>query len=469
MVSMMLLMCALSASAGPWPGWIAPEHPLSPWILHARLGDGPDGPSILPGEASPELRGRVPEGVYGYLSGTGIGSRARDAGGAGLLGLALTTAAEAVDSDGTQTRAGLALEACLEPVPGLRLHERLSVWASSDEEAPSGFTPFHEGVEQGRHLYVDWGYAAWEGGAFGASFGRIPRVWGPGRFTSLLLSNNSPPLDMLEVFWRPSRRFSFTGFTASVESDSATYLTAHRIDAAPFEWLEVGLSETILFRSAGLELAYMNPIVPWYPVQWNERDDDNAMMGIDATISPGGASALYCELLLDDIQYQTEWGRPNKIGWTLGATAQALGSAATLEYTRIDRYVYSQKLPRNYYLHHGDIIGSPLGPDCDRITLGLSSAAAWPVMIDLRLDHARHGEGTVYEGYPDSVQAGGPFPSGVVEHSTGARAGVSLYLGTGYEAHGFVSHRWVRNAGHVRGAAGDSTVFGLELLGRFGL
>lgn len=448
-------------------GWVPPEHPLSEWILHGATAGGPLRPSVFPGSVATESGSMLPSGLLAKLEALSRPGGSTRIPGLGLFGASLLTAAELEDSSCTETRAGMSIDAFLEPAGGFHIRERLSVWASSDEDIPSGFTPVHEGVEQGRHLYVDWGYAAWNRGGFEAAFGRIPQVWGPGRYTSLLLSNNSPPLDMIRFRWQPAPWFAFTGLTSSVESDSASYLTAHRLDIIPSDWLALGFSEAIFFVSDGLDLAYMNPLIPWYPVQWNERDDDNAMLCLDATVRPLRGLAAYGELLIDDLQYQTEWGRPSRLGWTAGIEGYAGSTAITCEYTRIDRFVYSQKLSQNFYLHHGEIIGSGLGPDCDRAVLGISTAALWPCTVGLRADHTRHGEGTVCEGFPDSLLSDESFPSGTVEHSTGAVFDASLYAGGWLEAHASVGRRWFRNLAHESGAEAAGTEARIELVARF--
>jgi hypothetical protein len=465
---MHLLLClaAVSEPAGPW---LPPSDPLSPWLRSVEEAGG----ALVPGEypfAVPEgADPPLPGGMLGRIGSISSPERSILLPGGGSMGLSLVLAGELDDSTGLESRTGIAVEAVAAPGGGFTLRERLSVWMSSDERQPGGFPQFHEGVEKGRHLYVDWGWAAWESGGLEISLGRIPLLWGPGRFTSLLVSDNSPPLDMLKIDWEIAGPVSFSGFTATVQSESASYLTAHRLDVVPAPWLRAGISEAVFFVSEGLDLAYMNPLIPWYPVQWNERGDDNAFLVFDATVLPVGGAALYGELLMDDLQYETQWDRPNKFAWTVGASASAGASRATLEYTRIDRYVYSQKWPRNYYLHGGRIIGSGLGPDCDRVTLELSCAALWPVTAGITADHERHGEGTVYEGYPDSVETGGPFPSGIVEHSTRLGLDVSWYPTGWLEAHCGAGRTWTRNSDHVQGAGDAITEARLELLARFGL
>lgn len=416
-----------------------------------------EGVSNQPGFRGPaefiEARG-IPTGEplhFGTLTVAGLGT---------LAGQVL------IADDDVVTRIGGTGRVHVDIMPNLFLDERLSLWAGSDEQPPDFFSPFHDGPEPGRHLYVDWGYMQWDPSPISLTIGRVPQRWGPGRFTQLLISNNSPPMDMLRFQCDLGGVFTFTGITSSVESDSAIYLTAHRIDVKPFDGLRIGLSESILFRSDGIDLAYMNPFIPWYPVQWNERDDDNAFLSLDAAWRPFSGFETYGELLIDDIQYENVGDRPDKLGWTIGLSGSlpAAGLGAVLEYTRIDRYVYSQRKPSNFYLHHGDIIGSGLGPDADRVTLSLGSSSAWPLAAVATVDHTRHGEGTVQEGWPDSAQTGGTFPSGVVEYSTGAELLLSWYPIHWLEAHGRVRNVWTRNEGHQHGESSSSLTSSLELL-----
>jgi len=445
-------VCIVAAGAG---AGLPLSDPLWDWMRPAATATGaPLGGVVplcgLPG-AEDGWRGPVERADW-------LGSEGRHRLGDGWIGLDGLVALEGARDGGTQVRAGTALRLQAEIVENLTVHERLSVWSGSDERPPHYFSTYHLGQEEGRHLYADWGWAAWTPGRLNLSLGRIPQTWGPGRHTSLLLSDNSPALDMLLFSAAPAHWLTFTGLTGTVASDSATYLSMHRLDIRPAASLRIGLSEAILYCSDGLELAYMNPFIPYYPVQWNERDDDNAFLCFDAEWCPARGMSAWGELLVDDFQYQTEYDRPNKMAWTLGAEAATSGGAwANLEYTRIDRYVYSQRRRCNYYLHDGRIIGSGLGPDADRVTAGAGYAGLWPLALEASLGHARRGEGTVYDGWPDSVSSGGPFPSGTVEYSTTAALELSAYPAAILEVHGGLSHVWVRNDGHQPGEEGERT------------
>lgn len=359
----------------------------------------------------------------------------------------------------------------LEPLNWLSIRERSSIWTGSDGNPPRGFSPYHYGLEHGRHLYVDWGYATASTGPLDVSLGRIPLRWGPGRFSRLLVSGAAPSLDMVKVNLELGRNVAFTGFTSTVNSDSSTWLSAHRLDIKPLHNLRIGLSESVLYSADCVDLAYANLFIPWYPVQWNEREDDNAFLSVDATWQPFRGLALYGEFLIDDIQYENVNDVPNKLGYTFGAdcflTGRGLG--AVLEYTAVQRYVYSQRKEVNYYLHDDRIIGCQLGPDADMTTASLSWCGLRGVTAELTGSYTRNGKASVYEGWPDSVSTGGPFPSGIVENTSMLSLDVAWYRGKNMEirAGGYLTK--TVNAGHVTGAEQSDRGVSMEVFRSFDL
>ncbi len=367
------------------------------------------------------------------------------------------------------SRAGGTAALYMSPMDWLTFHERVSVWTGSDGNPPPGFSPFHYGLEHGRHLYVDWGYATGVTGPLSASLGRIPIRWGPGRFSQLLISGKAPAMDMLHISLDLGSSVRFTGFTSTIDSDSSTWLSAHRLDIKALDNLRIGLSESVLYSADGIDLAYANLIIPWYPVQWNEREDDNAFLCFDATWQPFSGLALYSEFLIDDIQYENVNEVPNKLGWTFGADGfhRASGLGAVLEYTAVQRYVYSQRKEANYYLHDGRIIGCQLGPDADMATASLSWCGMPGITAELTGSYLRNGEADVYEGWPDSVSTGGPFPSGVVEETTSLSLDLAWYRGSLLEirAGGYLSS--TENAGHQTGESTDDRGVYLQATANF--
>lgn len=390
----------------------------------------------------------------------------------GMARYRFTVAGEIVETEQEFiSRAGGTAAFFIKPLEWLSFYERTSVWTGSDGSPPTGFSQFHYGLEHGRHLYVDWGYANAFTGPLSVSIGRIPLRWGPGRFSQLLVSGKAPAMDMIKVDLELSSSVSFTGFTSTVNSDSSTWLSAHRLDIKPFNSLRLGFSESVLYSADGIDLAYANLFIPWYPVQWNEREDDNAFLCFDATWQPFRGLALYSEFLIDDIQYENINDVPNKLGYTFGADCflpeASLG--AVLEYTAVQRYVYSQRKEVNYYLHDSRIIGCQLGPDADMATASLSWCGLSGVTAELTGSYTRNGEADVYEGWPDSVSVGGPFPSGIVEKTSRLSLDLAWYRNDLMEvrAGGYISR--TLDSGHIEGNEITDQGISLEAIRRFDL
>ena len=361
------------------------------------------------------------------------------------------------------SRAGGTAAFSISPLDWLRIDERVSVWTGSDGNPPSGFSQFHYGLEHGRHLYVDLGNVTASTGPLEVRLGRIPLRWGPGRYSQLLISGKAPAMDMIKVDLDLGSYVSFTGFTSTINSDSSTWLSAHRLDIKPAENLRIGLSESVLYSADGIDLAYANLFIPWYPVQWNEREDDNAFLCFDATWQPFSGLALYSEFLIDDIQYENINDVPNKLGYTFGADCflPETGLGGVIEYTAVQRYVYSQRKEVNYYLHDSRIIGCQLGPDADMITASIAWCGVPGITAELTGSYTRNGEADVYEGWPDSVSVGGPFPSGIVEKTSDISLDLAWYHGETLELRtgGYLSR--TEDAGHAAGV--EETDHGLYL------
>jgi hypothetical protein len=107
-----------------------------------------------------------------------------------------------------------------------------------------------------------------------------------------------------------------------------------------------------------------------------------------------------------------------------------------LGYTRLDRWVFTQRLAKNAYVAgSGDpaagepFLGSPLGPDADRLQaeVAWSPDARWTLW--LRETHTRRGDGnrdlTPWKsGTPYRLR----FPSGVVRREDGSEIEVRARL-----------------------------------------
>ncbi len=321
-------------------------------------------------------------------------------------------------------------------------------------------------------------------GGLSLTLGRQRVFWGP-QPVNLSISETAEPLDLFSARYKKGRlRFSFL-FARLDESrpDSVDilrladetfndnrYLVGHRLDIMFHKRFRLGLFETIIYGGEGRppELYYLNPLQFFHTAQLNENEDDNTMLGLDFSYIPVNEVLLYGQLLVDDFQIDNRSQgdqEPNEIGYMAGLFKSGRTSSFSpdikLEYVRITNRTYHQKQPRNRYLNRNLLIGHPLGPDADSLSL---VARFWPTPLqsaEIELAWCRHGQGSIYAPWDDPwEQVDGdysePFPTGTVERSiyTAVRFNGYLPISDYFENHLFLSvnagYGWIHNKNNVQ-------------------
>lgn len=277
------------------------------------------------------------------------------------------------------------------------------------------------------------------------TFGRQKVFWGP-QPVNLMLSETAEPLDHFSAGYKKGRlqfNFLFTRLDGS-RPDSVDYLrfpgysfkdnrylAMHRLDIMPHENVRIGFFESSLFGGEGRppELYYLNPLQFFHTAQLNENMDDNTILGLDFTILPIRGYSIYGQLLVDDFQIDRKTQgdqEPDEIGIMGGLfKAGRTGSFSPdfkIEYTRITNRTYHQFLPRNRYLYRNKLLGHPLGPDSDSLSMLMRF---WPdshQYAEIELAWRRHGEGSILKPWDMPwLETEGDynesFPTGIVEKS----------------------------------------------------
>lgn len=155
-------------------------------------------------------------------------------------------------------------------------------------------------------------------------------------------------------------------------------MAGHRIDWQPTNRLEFAVSEIVLYGgdARGIEWQYLNPILPYYATQHNADWDDNVMFVFDLETIPVNGVRLYSSALIDDFQYSEDADGENAWGVILGCHLSGLKSDRTdcrIQYTKLNRWVYTHRVTENQYTHFGSIIGHRLGNDSDELYFELSN------------------------------------------------------------------------------------------------
>lgn len=342
----------------------------------------------------------------------------------------------------------------------------------------------HRGIRWEERLTgnVDDAYLKGIWGSWELFWGRNFTKWGRSDHDGLLLSGFAPPLDYARIAWRRSR-FHFQYFVAVLDDQFGPggiqinrYLAGHRVDFRPWRWLELAVSEVVVFGGAeqSLEWYYLNPFLPYYWEQQNEERDDNPLWSMEFSIYPYGGWELYGELLIDDFQIDFS-SEPHQIGGLAGLHITApfgfSRSYHTVEYSRVNTSVYGQNEEENRYYYrrdrNGQVIplGSRYGPDVDRFSYTMMYRVADWLDLGASVRRLRHGQWDIETPQPGPVPYGIPFPSGIVDR----RWDVSLEIDGQYRNNVFAhievgwSHR--KNEQHIPDRHSDVLFINASLSG----
>jgi hypothetical protein len=323
---------------------------------------------------------------------------------------------------------------------------------------------------RGGKLLTDWSYFRFKMPWFTATLGRSQKWWGPGRFGTLLLSDNAPTFDALDLAFS-YKRVGFHAFAGVLSTEQERYLSGHRLTIAVPGRVDLGFSEVVVYQAPNLLPAYVNPLLPYYAVAWNERGDDNILWAMDAAWRPGYGMKWYGELLMDDVIY--EQGRtpaPQKVGF-LGGLAWAdpvrlKDTDLKVEYAGNLKWVYTHRRYDNRYVGSDTVrvLGHWLGPDAEALSVILEHRFHPRLNLGCGYELVNHGEGKV--GVPhDPLRDGSrtEFLSGVVEHQKAGRLFLSWQPLFWMTINGEGRFGKVRNFSHVPGASQDISSGSLSL------
>ncbi|MCI0513248.1 capsule assembly Wzi family protein [candidate division KSB1 bacterium] len=278
-------------------------------------------------------------------------------------------------------------------------------------------------VTSGKNAFSDRAvaYLNWKLPWFSLKFGRDRVQWGPGYHGGLIISQQNPRFDMLLLQTR-FKRFNFQYLHGFLNSHfSHKYLAAHRVEWQVTPWLYLSGSESVIYGNRGVEMQYLNPLMPYHVAEHHLGDQDNNMIGFDFSIYPVKNQKWYGELLLDDFSTSENWFTyiGNKFGLLVGAYWVApLGIQNLdfrLEYTRLEPFVYTHYDSVNTYMNYDQSIGYWTGPNSDNLFLEFNYWLYKDIHGRFSWEQIRHGKGDIYT-FPTNADGNRKhFLSGTVE------------------------------------------------------
>ncbi len=268
------------------------------------------------------------------------------------------------------------------------------------------------------------------------SFGRLTRNWGlPSQF-GFLLSNHSFSYDHLSVELH-TRHFNYSFFTSRLDNVIARvqdapdtsiaankYITAHRLDVAIGEKLQIGISESVIYGGPNrdFEFAYLNPVGFYFESQLNLDLEANGFWSIDAFYKPTNRATFYGQFLFDDIIINDEPDKdfrsqfPDRVGYSVNsmfADLLASGTLLDLNYTRVSNWTYQSARTWENYLYKGKSLGFPFN-GFESFRFSLSHFGVPPFIFGLNYQFSRKGKQNLDDVFFPIQRK---FPAGVVEKS----------------------------------------------------
>ncbi|MDH7514313.1 MAG: hypothetical protein QHI48_00355 [Bacteroidota bacterium] len=262
--------------------------------------------------------------------------------------------------------------------------------------------------------FADWGNAffdlseghlshGWSWGALSLSRERI--MVGNSPWSKTIISDRARVFDAFrfDVFTSDFRFTYIHGFLMGekelVENARphypGKYLVYHRAEMDLFQFLRVGLFESVIYSQRSLDPAYLLPVNFFKSVEHATGDRDNPMLGIEMQSLCLKGTEFYGSWLIDDIDFgkigNGWWG--NKFIWQIGVLNDDLftDTRIGMEYTRIEPYVYSHIFRNNDYTMNGVALGLDLPPNSDRIRCSISWKPSTKFESTVCLSMDRHG------------------------------------------------------------------------------
>lgn len=154
------------------------------------------------------------------------------------------------------------------------------------------------------------------------------------------------------------------------------FTSMHYLSWAVSKRVNIGVFEAIVWQDndpkypRGFDLAYVNPVIFYRPVEFSLGSPDNALLGLALNVKVGKSSTmLYSQLILDEfllanVRVGNGW-YGNKQGLQLGVVAhdafckKGLMLRGEVDYVR--PFLYSHIDPRQNYAHYGQALAHPYG------------------------------------------------------------------------------------------------------------
>jgi hypothetical protein len=216
-------------------------------------------------------------------------------------------------------------------------------------------------------------YLLWDVSWAQFKVGRDHLHMGPGYFSSLMFTKNTPPYYLVNM------RIPFSDWlyvdnyiVKMVDSDHSIekYAHVHRFEFKPTKSLSIAFQDMVLYSGRSVDYQYALPLTPLLFVEDNTGGRDNDALGIDVMYSGLPYVSLWGELFIDDLLSPTSFFDDfweNR--WAALAGVQVVSPWETfdgdvvIEASRVEPWTYLGRSSTTSFRHFNVPSASKLGPD----------------------------------------------------------------------------------------------------------
>lgn len=243
----------------------------------------------------------------------------------------------------------------------------------------------------GDRLHYDLnGHISWDPGRFfNLTLGRGKNSFGEG-YRSLFLSTEAqgyPYLRITTTVWKFKyvNLFSMMNDLRNINGDPLNarrkFSAMHYLSWNATDRINVAIFEAIMFDPGnddyprGFDVNYLNPIIFYRPVEFNQGSPDNALLGGSINVKVGRSTMIYSQFMLDEflwyhVRNGTGWFG-NKQAVQLGAVSRNAfnidGLSLRGEWNYIRPFMYTHINNIQNYAHFGQPLAHPYGSNVNEV------------------------------------------------------------------------------------------------------
>ena len=258
--------------------------------------------------------------------------------------------------------------------------------------------------------------------------GKFNRHWGNGS-RSLHISDKAPSYPQIGFKYNFNSKLSylyFHGFLNSGIPDTTRSIfynnnysqrfinvprniAAHRVEWQLNNTFLISLNETVIYAARTLDIYYLIPILPFYPIENYLGDTDNIQMGFELLYNINDFQGSYIAFFMDE--FTPEWLLKSKnhnwFGLQLGYYFKDLiskNSKLQIEYNWTDQRIYMHKYDINDFYNHQQPLGFWAGPHAEEFLVNFENYFK-SFLLKLHFSHTKRGLNTrdmVADNYKDT-------------------------------------------------------------------